>query len=642
MATVVAQASGNFSAGATWVGGVKPQTGDIAETGNFVVTINEDFTGTLRPTGSGRFEVATGGITITGDLVMQSTYTGGGLRCTHSSGIVTLTGTATGGAGSYAYGAFNNGAGTLNVGTATGGAGGSSVGAYNNSTGTLNVGTATGGAGGSAHGAFNSAAGTLICDLAVGGNWGVGGSGAETVGVRSTGVVGQITKVKRIQFGPYGATPVFGAILIEPDATNSAQFRTAFGGGTLTLTDPSAAADFPAQTNVRHGVSYDNGDKVGTAYIPHPNDVAYGVPVDATVGNAVLTAATVAAGVWDATRSGHVGAGTFGATGEWAGSVDEAAIASAVRTELATELGRLDATVSSRLAPTTAGRTLDVAATGEASANVTRWRGDPVPEPDTAGLPDVGTLGNISAEVSQQVRNAMALATEVLFPAAGSIDTQLGALPTAAENAGAVWDEALAGHNTPGSTGAALAAAGTAGDPWSTELPGAYGAGTAGKALSDILEDTGTTLPGLITGLSGATVTVVSSVDGGTVTVYVADTWRFTVASDQLDLADYETLGLVVKRNARQGDTQALLYLRTDTGLIRMDGAAPVSSGNGSLTKTATSFTAVVHVTETQNLAPGGYTWWLKGLDTTPTPDEAVTLATGEFVVLAAGLQAVV
>ena len=157
-----------------------------------------------------------------------------------------------------------------------------------------------------------------------------------------------------------------------------------------------------------------------------------------------------------------------------------------------------------------------------------------------------------------------------------------------------------------------------------------------------VLLDTGETLPALIGGLSGATVTVVSSVDGGTVTVYAADTWRFTVLSDQLALADYETLGLIVKRSARQADTQALLYLRTDTGLVRMDGAAPVSAGNGVLTKTATSFTAVVHVAETQGLAPGGYRWWLKGLDTTPAPDEAVTLATGEFVVLAAGLQAVV
>jgi len=40
--------------------------------------------------------------------------------------------------------------------------------------------------------------------------------------------------------------------------------------------------------------------------------------------------------------------------------------ASAVRTELATELGRIDVATSTRLAPTTAGRTLDVSAGGEA------------------------------------------------------------------------------------------------------------------------------------------------------------------------------------------------------------------------------------------------------------------------------------
>lgn len=273
-----------------------------------------------------------------------------------------------------------------------------------------------------------------------------------------------------------------------------------------------------------------------------------------------------------------------------------------------------DALVGSRLAPAVAGRTLDVDASGNAAANVTHqagvavaaadangnvpvivkaWYDTLVPEPDTAGYPDVGTVSNMSLQVSQQVRDAMKLAPSGGAAAAGSVDAHLDAVALE----------------------------------------------TTAQA---ILEDTSTTLPALIGGLSGATVTVVSSVDGGTVTVYAADTWRFTVLSAQLALADYETLGLIVKRSARQADTQALLYLRTDTGLVRMDGAAPVSAGNGTLTKTATSFTAVVHVAETQGLAPGGYRWWLKGLDTTPAPDEAVTLATGEFVVLAAGLQAVV
>jgi len=225
---------------------------------------------------------------------------------------------------------------------------------------------------------------------------------------------------------------------------------------------------------------------------------------------------------------------------------------------------------------------------GNVPVIVKAWYDTLVPEPDTAGYPDVGTVINLSSQVSQQVRNAMKLAASAGAAAAGSVDDKLDDL------------------------------------------------------AADVADGLDELEAALLGGLSGTTVTVVSSVVGGTITVYVADTWRFTVASDQLDLAGYETLGLVVKRSARQADTQALLYLRTDTGLVRMDGAAPVSAANGVLTKGSSSFTAVVHLAETQGLVPGSYTWWLKGLDTTPAPDEAVTLATGEFVVLAAGLQAVV
>jgi len=62
--------------------------------------------------------------------------------------------------------------------------------------------------------------------------------------------------------------------------------------------------------------------------------------------------------------------------------------------------------------------------------------------------------------------------------------------PTSADIADAVWDEALSGHLSSGSTGNALNAAGSAGDPWSTALPGAYGAGTAGKIIGDNINAT--------------------------------------------------------------------------------------------------------------------------------------------------------
>lgn len=69
-------------------------------------------------------------------------------------------------------------------------------------------------------------------------------------------------------------------------------------------------------------------------------------------------------------------------------------------------------------------------------------------------------------------------------------DNAGGSALTEAGIADAVWDEAIAGHLTAGSTGNALNAAGSAGDPWATAIPGAYGAGTAGKILGDNINAT--------------------------------------------------------------------------------------------------------------------------------------------------------
>lgn len=69
-----------------------------------------------------------------------------------------------------------------------------------------------------------------------------------------------------------------------------------------------------------------------------------------------------------------------------------------------------------------------------------------------------------------------------------NIDDAITSRPTAAEVADAVWDEAIAGHLTAGSTGAALNGAGAAGDPWLTALPGAYAAGTAGNIVGNRLD----------------------------------------------------------------------------------------------------------------------------------------------------------
>jgi hypothetical protein len=65
-----------------------------------------------------------------------------------------------------------------------------------------------------------------------------------------------------------------------------------------------------------------------------------------------------------------------------------------------------------------------------------------------------------------------------------------GSAPTAAAIADAVWDEAISGHLTAGTTGLALNSAGSAGDPWSTTIPASYAVGTAGRIIGDNLNAT--------------------------------------------------------------------------------------------------------------------------------------------------------
>lgn len=89
------------------------------------------------------------------------------------------------------------------------------------------------------------------------------------------------------------------------------------------------------------------------------------------------------------------------------------------------------------------------------------------------------------------------------------------AAPTASSVADAVWDEALSGHATAGSAGAALSSAGGAADPLTNTVPGAYAQGTAGYILGSI---------------NPAQVTIVSPVssDGMAITVLRGDDYLLT------------------------------------------------------------------------------------------------------------------
>lgn len=145
-----------------------------------------------------------------------------------------------------------------------------------------------------------------------------------------------------------------------------------------------------------------------------------------------------------------------------------------------TVTGRIDAAISTRLASVGYTAPLDAAGTraavGLASANLDAQLST------IAGYIDTEVASVLSA-VDTEVA-AIKAKTDNLPAAPAAVSD----IPTAGAIADAVWDEALSGHLTAGSTGSSLNAAGSAGDPWATTLPGAYGAGTAGNIIGNNLD----------------------------------------------------------------------------------------------------------------------------------------------------------
>lgn len=158
---------------------------------------------------------------------------------------------------------------------------------------------------------------------------------------------------------------------------------------------------------------------------------------------------------------------------------------------------------------------------------------------------------------------------------------------------------------------------------------------TFGTLVADVWAYTTRTLTSF-----GSIAGAVATVTGGNIVVYANDTWRFSISNSSLALSGYEAVAFIVKGYNGHIDNDAILYVRSDTGLVRIGGAAG-TSGNGSLTvDSATQITVNISLAAT-GVAPGGYTWWIKGISTTPSPTTGHTLATGRFTVYPAGLQAI-
>jgi len=85
------------------------------------------------------------------------------------------------------------------------------------------------------------------------------------------------------------------------------------GGNNRYLYTSDFAPDYPVQTDVRLGATYNAGLMTGTMNVPAPGVVTAGVPVDNTIGTALFDAASIISAVWDTqantlTTSGSIGA----------------------------------------------------------------------------------------------------------------------------------------------------------------------------------------------------------------------------------------------------------------------------------------------------------------------------------------------
>jgi hypothetical protein len=74
------------------------------------------------------------------------------------------------------------------------------------------------------------------------------------------------------------------------------------------LVSPDTVVDAPSPNNVRQGIVYALGSQTGIMKVPSPSNVRLGVPVDNTVGEAVLSPEDI----WNHLKSNITTAGSIG------------------------------------------------------------------------------------------------------------------------------------------------------------------------------------------------------------------------------------------------------------------------------------------------------------------------------------------
>jgi hypothetical protein len=118
--------------------------------------------------------------------------------------------------------------------------------------------------------------------------------------------------------GPTGILPVrASSFKLISNIGNYYQFRD-LNLNSTSMVSPNTVVDVPSPQNVRQGTSYGSGNYVGSLAVPPTNRVSLGIPVDNTVGTAVLTADDV----WNAQTSAMNTPGSIGKRLKNASTVD--------------------------------------------------------------------------------------------------------------------------------------------------------------------------------------------------------------------------------------------------------------------------------------------------------------------------------
>jgi hypothetical protein len=435
MALILSAATGNFNAGATWVGGIVPGAADEARasTGH-TITITANVTCTeLSNAGTGLF-ILNSGVTLTANVTHKSaTANVNCLQFTAASpSTASIVGNITGASAASATTVFgaviNTSSGTLSItGNCTSGSPTNSIAVTNNSSGTTTI---TGNClGANSNAIFNASSGTVtIIGNCTGGTTSSGicvynGSAATTGSVNITGTV--------------------------TGGSNATAYGVAnFGSGAVTITGNITAATAAGVTNNSTGSVTITGNITAST--------AAGV-LNTSTGPVTIT------GTLTPTTAVHAlqCTNTTGANITLSGSLIYASNGFAPTNCLKFLMNPTPTMAKVRFAKNgsttysdffTADNSLGQAAitdvrfgTVYASGALTGVAYIPSASSVGFGVPVDATTGTATLTAAD-VRAAIGLAS-------ANLDTQLAAIPTAITNANAVWDELMSNHTTSGTYG---------------------------------------------------------------------------------------------------------------------------------------------------------------------------------------------